>query len=145
MTTLWGDMETWCERPLKDGTHQYAEGAQIMLWARALDDGTVNVWDVAAHEVSWNEPLIGERVTETCGTMPDELFRALTIKSVTICFHNSGRDRAILRHAGSVEERNAAHGIGRWRCTMAQALAHSLPRGLDRLCEILQSDSTSAS
>jgi DNA polymerase bacteriophage-type len=138
MTTLWGDLETWCERPLKDGTHQYAEGAQIMLWAWALDDGPVKVWDVAAHEVSWNEPLIGERVTETCGTMPDELFRALTDKSVTICFHNAGFDRTILRHAGSVVERNAANDIGRWRCTMAQALAHSLPGGLDRLCEILQ-------
>lgn len=137
MTTLWGDLETYCEVPIKDGTHRYAESALIMLWAYALDDGPVKVWDVLAQEVSYVEPMLGERVAEPCGTMPEDLFRALTDESVLINFHNAGFDRTVLRHAGSVVERTAAAQLHRWRCTMAQALAHSLPGGLERLCEVL--------
>jgi DNA polymerase bacteriophage-type len=137
MTTLFGDLETFSEVPIKDGTHRYAASALIMLWAYALDDGPVKVWDVLGQEVSWIEPLLGERVAEPTHTMPDDLFRALTDESVLITFHNAGFDRTVLRHAGSVVERAAAAQIGRWRCTMAQALAHSLPGGLERLCEVL--------
>jgi DNA polymerase bacteriophage-type len=137
MTTLFGDLETFSEVPIKDGTHRYAASALIMLWAYALDDGPVKVWDVLGQEVSWIEPLLGERVAEPTHTMPDDLFRALTDESVLITFHNAGFDRIVLRHAGSVVERASAAQIGRWRCTMAQALAHSLPGGLERLCEVL--------
>jgi DNA polymerase bacteriophage-type len=140
MTTLFGDLETYCEVPIKDGTHKYAESARIMLWAYALDDGPVKVWDILAQEVSWIEPLVDERVYEPCGTMPEDLFRALTDESVQITFHNAGFDRTVLRHSGSVVERAAAAQIGRWRCTMAQALAHSLPGGLEKLCEVLDVD-----
>lgn len=140
MTTLWGDLETYCERPLKDGTHQYAQAAHILLWAYALDDGPVKVWDIQHQEVSWVEPLLGERVAEPTHTMPGDLFRALTNEQVTICFHNAGFDRTILQHAGSVVERAAAAQLARWRCTMAQALAHSLPGGLEKLCDVLDVD-----
>lgn len=137
MKTLWGDLETFSERSLKDGTHVYAASAQILLWAYAIDDGLVKVWDVQNGEVSFVEPLLGERLTEKTHTMPDDLFRALTNESVEIVFHNTGFDRTVLRHAGSVVERTAANQVHRWRCTMAQALAHSLPGGLERLCEVL--------
>lgn len=137
MSVLWGDLETFCELPLKDGTHQYAARAHIMLWAYAVDDSPVKVWDCLNDEVSWFEPLLGERVVEATHTMPDDLFRALTDESVLIQFHNAGFDRTILRHAGSVAERAAAAQVHRWRCTMAQALAHSLPGGLDKLCAVL--------
>jgi DNA polymerase len=69
--------------------------------------------------------------------MPDDLWRALCDESIEIDFHNVGFDRTVLRHAGSVVERTAAKQLHRWRCTMAQALAHSLPGGLERLCEVL--------
>jgi DNA polymerase len=134
---LWGDLETYCERPLKDGTHQYAEAAQIMLWAYALDDGPVKVWDACNGELSWFDDLLDERVTEPSRVMPDDLAAALIDQAVEIQFHNAGFDRTILRHAGSVIERDAARQVSRWRCTMAQALAHSLPGGLERLCEVL--------
>jgi DNA polymerase len=98
----------------------------------------VKVWDCLNGEVSWQGPLIGERVTEATHTMPHDLWRALCEPSVQIVFHNAGFDRTVLRHAGSVVERTAARDIGRWRCTMAQALAHSLPGGLERLCEVLE-------
>lgn len=138
MSKLWLDLETYCEVPIKDGTHRYAESSLIMLWAYALDDGPVKVWDVLANEVSWVEPLLGERVAEPCGTMPEDLFRALIDERIELVAHNAGFDRTVLSHAGSVVERAAAAQIGRWRCTMAQALAHSLPGGLEKLCEVLE-------
>jgi DNA polymerase len=143
VTTLWGDLETFSEVPIKDGTHVYAASAQIMLWAYALDDGPVKVWDVANREVSWFEPLLGERVVEQTHTLPDDLWRPLCDETVEIQFHNAGFDRTVLRHAGSVVERGAASQVHRWRCTMAQALAHSLPGGLERLCEVLDIDQDS--
>ncbi|HSV48331.1 MAG TPA: DNA polymerase I [Ramlibacter sp.] len=137
MTTLWGDLETYCEVPIKDGTHKYAASALIMLWAYALDDGPVKVWDIIGQEVSWVEPLIGERVYEPTHTMPDDLFQALIDEAIELVFHKVDFDRTVLSHAGSVIERTAAKQLHRWRCTMAQALAHSLPGGLEKLCDIL--------
>jgi DNA polymerase len=138
MKNLWVDYETYCEVPIKDGTHKYAANCMVMLCAFAIDDGPVRVWDTAAQEISWIEPLLGERAAEPCGTMPEEYFRAITDPKVTITAHNAGFDRNVLRHAGSVVERAAAKDVKRWRCTMAQALAHSLPGGLERLCEVLE-------
>jgi DNA polymerase len=140
VTILWGDLETYSEVPIKDGTHRYAASSFILLWAYALDNGPVKVWDTQNGEVSWFDDLIDERVVEATHTMPEDLFRALTDTSVQLCFHNAGFDRTVLRHAGSVVERAAAAQLERWHCTMAQALAHSLPGGLERLCEVLQVD-----
>jgi DNA polymerase bacteriophage-type len=135
---LWGDLETYCETPLRDGTWRYAESAQILLWAYALDDGPVRVWDVLGDTVGQWEPLVDEFVTEPVHGMPDDLFGALTDPSVIIQFHNSGFDRTVLLHAGSVVERAAARDIKRWRCTMARGLAHSLPGALAAQGEVLQ-------
>lgn len=32
-TILWGDLETYCEIPINNGTHAYAEGVEVMLFA----------------------------------------------------------------------------------------------------------------
>ncbi len=45
---LWGDLETYCEIPITNGTHAYAEGVEVMLFAWAINDGPVNVWDITA-------------------------------------------------------------------------------------------------
>jgi DNA polymerase bacteriophage-type len=138
MTTLFADLETYSEVPIKDGTHRYAANCFVLLWAYAIDDGPVKVWDTQNGEVSWLDELTDARVAQATHTMSEDLFAALTDESVEIVAHNVGFDRTVLRHAGSVVERTAASQIHRWRCTMAQALAHSLPGGLDRLCEVLQ-------
>ena len=39
---LWGDLETYCEIPITNGTHAYAEGVEVMLFAWAINDGPVN-------------------------------------------------------------------------------------------------------
>ena len=48
MTTLWFDTETFSPTPIKDGVHRYAESAEIMISAYAIDDGPVIVEDITA-------------------------------------------------------------------------------------------------
>ncbi|WP_231643256.1 DNA polymerase [Ralstonia syzygii] len=117
MTTLWLDLETYCEVPIQNGTHVYAEGAEVLLFAYALDDGPVRVWDCTA------EPI-----------MHADLDAALRDPSVVLYAHNSHFDRTVLRHAMP----GYPLGLPRWRDTMVKALAHSLPGALGDLCSILK-------
>ncbi|WP_445496717.1 DNA polymerase [Photorhabdus sp. SF281] len=116
MTTLWLDLETYSETPIKNGVHAYAEHAEIMLFAWAINDSQVQVWDLTSDV-----------------QMPDALRAALTDESVLIFAHNSHFDRTILRHTMP----DIVPKISRWRDTMAQALAHGLPGALGALCEVL--------
>ena len=121
MKKLWIDLETYSEVPITNGTHVYAAGATVMLFAWAVDDEPVQVWDITVMT-----------------PMPDGLAAALVEKDRLIFAHNSHFDRTVLRHAGSVIERAAANDLGRWRDTMVQALCHALPGALASLCEVLQ-------
>lgn len=113
---LWGDLETFCSIPIKNGTHAYAEGVEVMLFAWALGDEPVSVWDLTA-----GEPI------------PGRLRKAIADPDTILFFHNSHFDRTVLRHAMP----ELAPDITRWRDTMVQALAHSLPGALGALCEVL--------
>ncbi|HHI3893749.1 TPA: DNA polymerase [Klebsiella aerogenes] len=113
---LWGDLETYCEIPINNGTHAYAEGAEVMLFAWAIGDEPVSVWDLTA-----GEPI------------PGPLFKAITDPDTLLYFHNSHFDRTVLRHTHP----RLAPPVERWRDTMVQALAHSLPGALGALCEVL--------
>ena len=42
---LYLDLETFCETPITHGTHKYAESAEVLLAAVALNDSPVEVWD----------------------------------------------------------------------------------------------------
>lgn len=121
VTILDLDLETYCDTPIKHGTHRYAEGAEIMLFAWGIDDGPVSVVDQAN----------GER-------RPAELREALADPSVEVWAHNSHFDRTVLRHTGT------QIALPRWRDTMIQAMAHSLPGSLAVLCDILQVDTDKA-
>lgn len=113
---LWGDLETYCEIPINNGTHAYAEGVEVMLFAWAIGDEPVRVWDLTA-----GEPI------------PGPLFKAITDPDTLLYFHNSHFDRTVLRHTHP----RLAPPVERWRDTMVQALAHSLPGALGALCEVL--------
>lgn len=115
MPVLYLDLETYSPVPIRSGTHAYAAGAEIMLFAYALDDGPVKVWDCTA------KPL-----------MPDDLADALDDPAVIIYAHNSHFDRTVLWHNGY------RLPVERWRDTMVKALAHSLPGALGDLCDILK-------
>ncbi|OKP02582.1 DNA polymerase [Xenorhabdus eapokensis] len=116
MDRLWLDLETYSEIPIKNGTHAYAEHAEIMLFAWAINDNPVQVWDVTSGEF-----------------MPAELRTALLTPSVNLFAHNSHFDRTVLHHYMP----DLHLDISRWRDTMVQALAHGLPGALGALCEVL--------
>lgn len=112
---LWLDLETYSETPIKNGTHRYAENAEILLFAYALDDGPVHVWDV------------------TDGSpMPADLRHALATAD-EVWAHNSGFDRTVIRNVMP----DLCPPIERWRDTMVQAMAHSLPGALGTLSEVM--------
>lgn len=113
---LWGDLETFCSIPINNGTHAYAEGVEVMLFAWAIGDEPVSVWDLTA-----GEPI------------PSRLRKAIADPDTILFFHNSHFDRTVLRHAMP----ELAPEVTRWRDTMVQALAHSLPGALGALCEVL--------
>ncbi|EOG1849716.1 DNA polymerase [Klebsiella pneumoniae] len=113
---LWGDLETYCEIPITNGTHAYAEGVEVMLFAWAIGDEPVSVWDLTAGEL-----------------IPSRLRKAIADPDTLLYFHNSHFDRTVLRHAMP----ELAPPVERWRDTMVQALAHSLPGALGALCEVL--------
>jgi DNA polymerase len=121
-TRLWLDLETFSETPIRDGTHRYAENAEILLFAYAMDDGGVSVWDVTEGEA-----------------MPDDLRHAL-LNAPEVWAHNSGFDRTVLRNVMP----DLCPPIERWRDTMVQALAHSLPGALGVLSEVLGLNSDDA-
>lgn len=121
---LYGDLETYSEVPIKHGTYKYAENAEIMLFTYAFDDGPVKVWDLTTGE-----------------SMPPDLHEAL-LGTCELVFQNSMFDRSVFRRAtnSSVLLQFVGSEIPRWRDTMVQALAHSLPGGLEKVGDILGID-----
>lgn len=117
MTTIYLDLETYSEQPISAGVYRYAEAAEVMLFAWAIDDGPVSVWDATAGI-----------------PMPETLERAWSDPQVLVIAHNAQFDRVVLDHAPGWDW-GCPH-LRRWRCTMAQALAHGLPGGLDALGQI---------
>lgn len=113
MTTLYLDLETYCETPIKNGVHRYAEDVEITLFAYAIDDEPVSVWDLASG-----------------APMPKNLANAF-YSDCELVAHNTGFDRTVLNASGFKTK------LPRWRDTMVQALAHSLPAGLGDLCTAL--------
>lgn len=125
MKILYGDLETYSEVPIKHGTYKYAENAEIMIFAYAFDDGPVHVWDLTTGE-----------------SMPPELADALESKDTLFMFQNSMFDRSVFRLAQNSHPLMRIVGAERerWRDTMVQALAHSLPGGLEKVGDILKID-----
>lgn len=115
MTVLYLDSETHSTVPIKSGVFAYSEGVETMLIAYALDDGPVVVWDLTAKT-----------------PMPKELKSALDDLEVLVVMHNSLFDRTVLRVSLGIDIPTE-----RIHCTMVQALSHSLPGALGKLCEVL--------
>ena len=108
---LYIDLETYNETPINVGLHRYAETVEITLFAFALDDDPVDVWDVTT----------GEK-------MPDALRAALHNPRVQLVAHNAAFERVCIRSALGLDI-----PIERFFCTMAQSFAHSMPGGLETL------------
>ena len=111
---LWHDLETYSEVDLRQyGGDNYSDASEIMLFSWAIDNGPVSCWRIAEGMPP-----------------PGELVAALRDPSVLLYAHNATFEEQNLRKRGfRLDPR-------RFRCMMAHALAHSLPGGLDKLCEI---------
>lgn len=106
------DTETFCETPINNGTHRYAEGAEIIMWQWAVGEGEVIIRD-GDEDVS-------------------DLMELLADPSYEKVIQNSAFDRTVMTHAIGftlpVEETFD---------TMVCAMAHSLPGALEKLGDIL--------
>ncbi|EJJ7661442.1 DNA polymerase [Salmonella enterica] len=123
LSILYADLETFSETPINCGTHRYAEKAEVMLFAYALDDQPVKVWDLTTGQ-----------------PMPPDLSAALNAPAVMTVWHNGGMfDSVVLRHALDIDLPPE-----RIHDTMVQALAHGLPGSLSDLCDILGVESDKA-
>lgn len=112
LTPLYLDTETFCETPITNGTHRYAEGVEIIMWQWAVGDGPV--------EIRNGDDNI------------DDLLTLLDDPQYEIVIQNSAFDRTVMRHACGI-----VIPVERVFDTMVCAMAHSLPGALGTLCSIL--------
>lgn len=115
MTRLYLDFETYSETPIQHGTFRYAATAEITLFAWAIDDDPALVWGVTEGS-----------------PMPFDLSIGLA-EADEVWAHNVLFDRTVMRSALPA----VCPPIHRWRDTMIQAYAHSLPGALGVLCDVL--------
>lgn len=111
------DCETYSEVPINQGTHRYAEQAEIMVHAYAFDDGPVHVYDA----------------TQIDALMPADLLEAFEDRDVIFVIHNSSFDRTLLHYAEGIDL--PTHRIFD---TLVCARTIGLPGGLGQLCEIMK-------
>lgn len=122
MNTLYLDLESYCEVPITHGTYAYAEQAEVMLIAHALNDSPVEVFD---------------------NTQPASFYRTGHLAGIVkmakyadeIVIHNSMFDRTVLHNAFDFGFDIPVEKISD---TMVRALMHGLPGGLDKLCGIFK-------
>jgi DNA polymerase bacteriophage-type len=105
---LYIDFETHSTAQIRRGLDVYFANAKPLLCTYAIDDGPVQVVDFTE----------GER---------------LSIPTASeIWAHNANFDRQVMSKLLGISA-----PISHWRCSQANALLHSLPGGLDPLCEAL--------
>jgi DNA polymerase len=118
---LYGDTETYSAEPIRNGHYKYAENAEVLLYTYALDDGPVRVVDFTlGSDAALDAMELEQHVADADETV----------------FQNSMFDRAVLWARAP----HLCPPLAKWRDTYVQALAHSLPGGLEKLCEILNVD-----
>jgi DNA polymerase len=138
MRDTYHDLETFSPTPIKNGTHIYAEQAEVMLWSFADGDGTIYVWDAVNSSLHWQEELSGvwESNEVTRNFLPQQLMDLVVDDEALVWFQNGGQfDFVVLKHA--MPEVLARIPMRRWRDTMVQAFAHSLPGALEKLGDVL--------
>jgi DNA polymerase len=104
--------------PIKNGTHRYAEEAEIILSSWAWNDEPAFVLD------------------HTDGApIPQFFIDAIDDPDVLFVFHGSSFDRTLIRHCWGIDIPTE-----RLHDTLVQALAHGLPGGMEKLCDIYKLD-----
>lgn len=113
------DFETYSPIPIKHGVHKYAEQAEIIVLAWAVDEG----------------PVYATTSIEEIG----EVLKVFSDSVHDVCVHNIGFDYTIWKHY----QPEICPPLDRFVCSMAQAKAHGLLGGLADLSQIfgLEADS----
>lgn len=138
MRDTFHDLETWSSEPINNGSHRYAEKAEVLLWAYADGDGDIKVWDAANGCLHWQDELTGLWEEQYIGKPfpPQSLMEILHDPEAAVWFHNGGMfDFVVLQHAMPHLLKHV--DISRWRDTMVQAFSHALPGALEKLGEVL--------
>jgi DNA polymerase len=113
MSVLYLDLETYCTVNIRHGAYRYAEEAEVLLVALAVDNDPVDVWETQ-DKPDWREAL-----------------REVIEAADTVVIHNSNFDRTVLREQG------INIPVEKIVDTMVLALQHSLPGALGQLCDVL--------
>lgn len=116
---LWLDLETASPRDIKSGAYRYAEEAEVLLFAWAVNEAPAQVWEPNTQP------------------MPPELDRLMRGEKTLYIAHNSNFDRTVLRARPEFRTYQRLGDPENWRDTMIMAAALSLPRSLDGLCTAL--------
>lgn len=119
VTNFYADTETASECDLKKcGTAVYAAhpSTRIQLFSYSIGESD--------KVVLWSK--------EEGEPMPKDLKEGLDDPNVIFTFHNAYFDRSVIRADLKIDM-----PIKRYRCSMAQALSHSLPGSLDKLGDVL--------
>lgn len=123
MRTLEIDIETYCERELKEcGVYAYASDPsfEVLLFAYSFDEGEVYVVDIAQGEC-----------------IPSEVLDALTDSNTVKIAHNAMFERVCL-------SAYLGYPLGeylppeQWRCSMVACAYLGLPLSLDMLSKVLE-------
>lgn len=117
------DLETYSALDIKTvGGYRYAENAEILLFAYAWDDASVQIVDLTAGE-----------------TIPADVLSALTDNGITKCAFNAQFERTVLSHYLHKEgEPFAFLDPAGWSCTMVHALTLGLPGSLAEVSKTLK-------
>jgi DNA polymerase bacteriophage-type len=132
------DLETRSPVPIKSGPHTYAEQAEVLLWAFAVDDDFVHVWDRLYNDL-WTYDVMGESWAQQAvpDGLPPPLAAVVRDPEALVWFQNGGMfDMVVLQHDMPDVYRQVE--FTRWRDTMVQAFAHGLPGALDKLGAVLR-------
>lgn len=148
---LFFDLETFSREPIKNGSHKYAEGADVMLWAYALEDFQIKVWDLTDGTVHWEEEddFSGAAVWKSApcfpgagpgpDSMPVDLRMSIDDSEHLMVGHNSGMfDFVVIDKVLPSIGRGIP--LARRRDTMVQAFCHGLPGALEKLGVALNID-----
>jgi hypothetical protein len=126
---LYVDTETFCETPLAHGTHRYAESAEVMILAWAQDDPLFGELPPVVEDLT-DEDGVGDWSRRSREF--DEALEQTRRTGGKVIMHNSGFDRTVIRHHGTVIRADEIID------TMVQAMAHGLPGGLAMLSAIFK-------
>jgi DNA polymerase len=110
------DIESRSPTPIQRGTDVYFQPAEYLIANFARDDDKPQLWD----------RINGQ-------PMPPDLEDAFNDPSVIFVAHNAPFDRA-----GTARLANRSIPIQRWRCSMAAAMSHGYPGGLEALGDVLE-------